>query len=70
MFKFLFVSGRFGGAFENQLQRISRSTQDTTGAAITSYNLLLLAEKVAKEEINLQNVGKKFSCLSTVEMES
>ena len=40
------------------------------GAAITSYNLLLLAEEIAKEEINLQNVGEKFSCLSTVEMES
>ena len=70
VFKFLFVSGQFGGAFENQLQRISRSTQRTTGAAITSYNLLLLAEKIAKEEINLQNVGEKLSCLSTVEMES
>lgn len=70
VFKFLFVSGRFGGAFENQLQRISRSTQGTTGAAITSYNLLLLAEEIAKEEINLQNVGEKFSCFSTVEMES
>ena len=70
VFKFLFVSGRFGGAFENQLQRISRSTQGTTGAAITSYNLLLMAEEIAKEEINLQNVGEKFSCLSTVEMES
>lgn len=70
MFKFLFVSGRFGGTFENQLQRISRSTQGTTGAAITSYNLLLLAEEIAKKEINLQNVGEKFSCLSTVEMES
>ena len=70
VFKFLFVSGRFGGAFENQLQRISRSTQGTTGAAITSYNLLLLAEEIAKEEINLQNVSEKFSCLSIVEMES
>ena len=69
VFKFLFVSGRFGGAFENQLQRISRSTQNTTGAAITSYNLLLLAEEIAKEKINLQDVGEKFSCLSTVEMD-
>ena len=70
VFKFLFVSGRFGGQYENQLHRIAISTQDTGGAAITSYNLLLLAEEIAKKKINLQNVGEKFSCLSTVEVES
>ena len=69
LFKFLFVSGRFGGQYENQLHRISRSTQDTAGAAITSYNLLLLAEEIAKKNIDLQNVGEKFSCLAEVEME-
>ncbi len=69
MFKFLFVSGRFGGKYESQLHRISISTQDTTGAAITSYNLLLLAEEIAREKINLQDIGEKFSCLSEVEIE-
>ena len=70
LFKFLFVSSKFVREYENGLRQISISTEDTLGAAITSYNLLLLAEEIAKEEINLQNVGEKFSCLSTVEMES
>lgn len=68
LFKFLFVSGRFGGQYENQLHRISRSTQDTTGAAITSYNLLLFAEEIAKKNIDLQNIGKKFGCLAEVKI--
>ena len=70
MFKFLFVSGSFGGKYEDQLREISRLTQNTKGAAITSYNLLLLAEEIAKKKINLQNVGEKFSCLTGVEMKS
>ena len=69
LFKFLFVSGKFGGKYENQLHRISRSTQDTAGAGITSYNLLLLAEEILKKNIDLQDVGEKFSCLSDIEME-
>ena len=69
MFKFLFVSGSFGGKYEDQLHEISRLTQNTKGAAITSYNLLLLAEEIAKKKIDLQNIGEKFSCLSKVEIE-
>ncbi len=68
LFKFLFVSGKFGGQYESQLQRISRSTHETAGAAITSFNLLLLAEEIAKEKVNLQDVGEKFSCLSEVKI--
>lgn len=68
LFKFLFVSGKFGGEFEKQLSRISISTQDTPGAAITSYNLLLLAEEIAKQNVNLQDVAEKLSCLSEVEI--
>ena len=66
LFKFLFVSGRFGGAYESQLTRISSLTQNTLGAAITSYNLLLMAEAIVQKKVNLQNVGEKFSCLSEV----
>ena len=66
LFKFLFVSGKFGGQYENQLRRISRDTQDTTGAVITSFNLLLLAEEIAKKNVDLQNVGEKFGCLAEV----
>ena len=44
-------------------------TQHTLGAAITSYNLLLLAEEIAKKKLNLQSVGEKFGCLSTIEIE-
>ena len=68
LFKFLFVSGKFGGEFEKQLSRISISTQDTPGAAITSYNLLLLAEEIAKQNVNLQDVAERLSCLSEVEI--
>ena len=68
LFKFLFVSGQFAGKYENQLQRISISTQDTGGAAITSYNLLLLAEEIVKKKIDLQNVGEKFGCLAEVKI--
>lgn len=67
-YKFLFVSGKFGGKYENQLHRISRATQETTGAAITSFNLLLLAEEIVKKKVNLQDVGEKFSCLSEVKI--
>ena len=70
LFKFLFVSSKFIGEYENGLRQISISTQDTTGAAITSYNLLLLAEEIAKGKMDLQNVREKFSCLSSVEIES
>lgn len=69
MFKFLFVSGSFGGKYEDQLHEISRLTQKTKGAAITSYNLLLLAEEIAKKKIDLQNVGEKLGCFSEVEIE-
>ena len=69
LFKFLFVSGKFVGEYENGLRQIYISTQDTAGAAITSYNLLLLAEEIAKKKINLQNVAEKLSCLSAIEIE-
>ena len=68
LYKFLFVSGKFGGKYESQLRRISKSTQETAGAAITSFNLLLLAEEIAKKKISLQDVGGKFSCLSEVKI--
>lgn len=70
LFKFLFVSSKFGGKYESQLHRISRSTQDTAGAGITSHNLLLLAEEIARKKVNLQDVGEKFSCLSEVKINS
>lgn len=69
IFKFLFVSGKFGGKYKNQLDRISKSTNNILGAAITSYNLLMLAEEIKENKINLQNVKEKFSCLSEVEIE-
>lgn len=70
LFRFLFVSSKFVGEYENGLRQISISTEDTAGAAITSYNLLLLAEEIIKKNLNLQNVGEKFSCLSEIEIES
>ena len=68
MFRFLFVSGKFIGTYEKQLKRISELTENGRGAAITSFNLLLLAEEIAKESITLQNTGEIFSCLSEVDI--
>ncbi|MCZ6677126.1 MAG: hypothetical protein O7E52_07725 [Candidatus Poribacteria bacterium] len=56
LFKFLFVSGRFGGDYQRKLRRISTYTQETPGAAIMSFNLLLLAEKIATQEVDLRTV--------------
>ena len=70
VFKFLFVSGKFIGTYETQLKRISELTQYTPGAAITSFNLLLLAEEIAKKTIAFQGTGEMFSCLSEVDVKS
>ncbi len=70
VFKFLFVSGKFIGTYETKLKRISELTQNARGAAITSFNLLLLAEEIAKEKITLQNTGEMFSCLSEVDVQN
>ncbi len=70
VFKFLFVSGKFIGTYETQLKRISELTQYTPGAAITSFNLLLLAEEIAKKTITFQGTGEMFSCLSEVDVKS
>ena len=70
VFKFLFVSSKFIGTYETQLKRISELTQNTRGAAITSFNMLLLAEEIAKERITLQNTGEMFSCLAEVEVQN
>jgi hypothetical protein len=70
VFKFLFVSGKFIGTYETQLKRISELTHYTPGAAITSFNLLLLAEEIAKKTIAFQGTGEMFSCLSEVDVKS
>ena len=70
MFRFLFVSGKFVGTYETQLRRISELTQNTGGAAITSFNLLLLAEEIAKQRVDFQSISEMFGCLSKVEVGS
>ena len=69
MFRFLFVSSKFIGTYESQLKRISELTQNTRGAAITSFNLLLLAEEMAKERITLKNTSEMFSSLAEVKVQ-
>lgn len=69
IFRFLFVSSKFGGKYKDQLKRISDMTNKTLGAAVTSYNLLLLAEKIKSGKINIQDVSERLSCLTSVEVE-
>ena len=58
-FKFSFISSIFKGNFEDQLKRISINT-GVNGAAINSYNLLLLAEKIKSEQLTLDTTRKFF----------
>lgn len=57
-FKFLFISSVFRGNFEDQLKRISTNT-GVNGAAINSYNLLLLAERIKSGQLTL-DVTREF----------
>lgn len=52
-FNFLFVSSEFNGKFEDKLNNIS-STTGINGAAINVVNLLLFAEKIKAEIIDLE----------------
>lgn len=49
-FSFLFVSGKFVGSYTNRLEYISNRTQ-VNGAAITSANLLYLAEQLKSQNV-------------------
>lgn len=64
-FLFLFVSGKFGGNFKDQLNILSEQT-NTLGGALPSYALLNLAEQIAGEKINHLDFKAKISCLDQV----
>lgn len=57
-FRFLFVSGRFIGEFENQLERISGLT-GVNGAVINVVNLLKLADKILGGKLTKEEFMKE-----------
>ena len=67
-FLFLFVSGKFGGNFKDQLKILSERTNDTLGGVISSYALLKIADKVVAGNLNRQDFKDKISCLDEVEI--
>jgi len=58
-YKFLFVSGFFKGNFENQIERISINT-GVAGGALNVENLLLGAEYIKRNVINLYDFKNRF----------
>lgn len=65
-FLFLFISGKFGGNFISQLKILSEQTNNTLGSALTSYVLLVIANKIINNEMNHSDFRKKISCLKDV----
>lgn len=53
-FNFMFVSSEFNGQFEEKLKNISHTT-NVDGCALNVVNLLLFAEKIKSEILNLEN---------------
>ncbi len=60
-FNFVFVSGDFTGKFKDRLENISRRSC-TNGAAISSVNLLLLAEEIKSGRLTYGDALAKFEC--------
>lgn len=52
-FNFMFVSSEFNGQFEEKLKNISHTT-NVDGCALNVVNLLLFAEKIKSEILNLE----------------
>ena len=62
-FLFMFVAGKFGGDFRDQLRRLSESAQGALGAAVSARALLLLAEKIARNEMSHPEFKRRISRL-------
>lgn len=67
-FLFMFVSGKFGGDFRRQLQRLGESTQGKKGAAVSAQALLLLAEKIARNEMSHTEFKRRISVLDKADL--
>ncbi|KJR43821.1 type II restriction endonuclease [Candidatus Magnetoovum chiemensis] len=65
-FLFLFVSGKFGGNFKEQLRILSEQTNNTLGGALSSYVLLNIAEQIAINKIDHCDFKTRISCLDEV----
>ena len=61
-FLFLFVSGRFGGAFRDQLRALGEATR-SPGAAISARALILTADKMASATMTTGEFKNLISCL-------
>lgn len=60
-FNFAFVSGEFTSGFKNRLQNIYQRS-NVKGAAISSVNLLLLAEEIKSGRLSYDEAFDKFNC--------
>ena len=60
-FNFAFISSRFKGTFRDRLDYISKRF-GVNGAAISSVNLLLLAEDIKSGRLSLGDAFDKFEC--------
>lgn len=66
-FLFLFVSGKFIGNFTEQLRILSEQTNDTLGGVMSAVALLLLADKMAMNQMTHEQFKEKISCLADVD---
>lgn len=69
LYFFMFISGRFTGTFKEQLDRISVSTDNTKGAAISSSKLLILCDQIKGKKLTLEQCKDKFACLDEISLE-
>ena len=63
---FLFVSGKFGGQFREQLQALSESADGACGGAISAYALLRTADRMASKEMSVAEFKDKISSLDEI----
>lgn len=66
-FCFLFVSSKFVGQFEDRLRNISSRTS-RNGAVINVVNLLILAENIKSNMVDLEEVYERFTSNSEIKL--
>ncbi len=64
-FRFIFISGKFGGNFKDQLRILGDQTK-TLGCALSSYALLNLADQVIGKKMSHEEFKTSISCLDNV----
>lgn len=67
-FCFAFISGGFTGSFKDRLENISRRSS-VNGAAISSFNLLLLAEEIKSGRLSYHDAFAMFECNDEIRLQ-